>query len=114
MLPGPVGQVAWAGAGSSSCTTHPTARVQPPAHGLEGGRDWSLFAGLYLLGLVPGEGDVELGEGSLLVELGKLLSVQVVLVLMATAIVQHRLANGLPWDPTGQLSAHPRHLHMAG
>lgn len=49
--------------------------------------------GWYLLSLVPGEGHVELGEHSLLLEAGQLLSVQVILVLTAAAIVKHCLAH---------------------
>lgn len=52
----------------------------------------------YLLRLVPGESDVELSEGPFLEKLGQLLLVEVVLVLVPTAIIKHRLAHILAWN----------------
>lgn len=68
---------------------------------MAGGTVW------YLLSLVPGEGHVELGEDSLLLEAGQLLPVQVVLALVAAAVVQHCLAHLFACRVTQPPSAGP-------
>lgn len=50
---------------------------------------------IHLLGLVPGEGQVQLAQGAVRQVLLQLLPVQVVFVPLAAAKVQHHLPNGL-------------------
>lgn len=86
-----------------------SAGCSPACHGRDGGQQEQVAGGTgwYLLSLVPGEGHVELGEDSLLLEAGQLLPVQVVLALMAAAIVQHRLTHLFTCRVTQPPSAWP-------
>lgn len=86
----------------------PSGPFLPPATaGSDGGQHEQVAGGLerYLLSLVPGEGDVELGEDSLLMEAGQLLAVQVILTLAAAAVVKHRLAHLFAYRVTQHASA---------
>lgn len=63
--------------------------------------------GPHLVGLLPGEGHVELREGAVLVELSQLLAVQVVLIGPAAAIVKQCLPHVLAWGGKQGVSRYP-------
>lgn len=65
-------------------------------------RLWSLaILQGYLLFLVPGESHVQLSEGPVCHKLGQLLLVEVVLLLVPTAVIQHCVAHLLAWNVKG-------------